>query len=97
MKLKRLWKNGRHSIKGCAKPHDRCQLSSAAKINDFPNKDQHVAYIQDRLHEDEQYIQKIEIINEEDIKTWVSQDSVNKYVLEYLYRLPPTIVTNVET
>ena len=53
--------------------HDRCHLSLTAKINDFPNKDQHVVYLQDRLHEDEQYIQKLEIINEEDVRTWVAQ------------------------
>ena len=51
---------------------DRFQLSSAAKINGFTNKDQHVAYLQDRLHKDEQYIQKMEIINEEDVRTWVA-------------------------
>ena len=69
MKLKRLWKNGRHSIKGCAKPHDRCQLSSAAKVNVFPNKDKHVVYLREILHERERNIQKIEIISEEVIKT----------------------------
>ena len=67
------------------------------KINDFPNKDQHVAYLQDRLYEDEQYIQKIEIFNEYDLRTWVAQASVSNYILEDLYRTTLEKVTCVET
>ena len=56
-----------------------------------------MAYLQDKLHEDEQNIQKIEIISKEVVKTWIAQASVSNYLLEYLYRLTPTKVTNVET
>ena len=49
--------------------HNKCQVSSDAKFNDFSDKDQHMAYLQDRLHEDEQNIQKIEIISEEVVKS----------------------------
>ena len=77
--------------------HDRCHIYSAAKINDFPNKDRHVAYLHDILHEDEQYIQKIEIINEEDVRTWVAQAYVSNYILEDLYRTTPKRVTRMET
>ena len=76
---------------------DRCQLSSTAKINDFPNKDQHVVYLQDRLHEDEQYIQKLEIINEDNVRTWVAQDSITNYILDDLYRATPEKVTYVDS
>ena len=67
------------------------------KVNDFPNKDQHVVYLQDILHEDEQYIQKMEIISEEDVKIWVAQASINNHILEDLYRLNPSKGTHVET
>ena len=54
-------------------------------------------YLQDKLHEDEQNIQKIEIISEEVVKTWIAQASVSNYLLEALYRLTPPKVTAVET
>ena len=44
--------------------HNKCHLSSTAKSNDFQEKDQHVSYLQDILHEDEQNIQKIKTISE---------------------------------
>ena len=56
-----------------------------------------MAYLQDILHEDEQYIQKVEIINEADVRTWVAQASVSNYILEDLYRTTPERVTRVET
>ena len=77
--------------------HNKCQLSLVAKSNDFSNKDQHIKYLQDRLHEYEQNIQKIEIISEEVVKTWIAQSSVRNSLLEDLYRLTLVKVTNVET
>ena len=77
--------------------HERCRLASAAKINDFSNKDQLVTYLQDRLHEDEQYIQKMEVISEYDVKTWISQASVSNYILEDLFRTTLEKVTGMES
>ena len=51
--------------------HDKCHLSWVAKITDLPSKDHHMVHLQDTLKEDIQYIQKIEVVNEEDINTWV--------------------------
>ena len=48
--------------------HNKCQLSSVAKFNDFSDKYQHMVYLQDRLHEYEQKIQKIEVISEDVVK-----------------------------
>ena len=39
----------------------------------------------------------MEVINEEYVRTWVAQASVNNYILEELYRLTAAKVTNVET
>ena len=41
--------------------HDQCQISLAAQTTDIPNKDQHLAYMQDIIQDDVQYIQKMEI------------------------------------
>ena len=56
-----------------------------------------MVYLQDRLHEDEQKIQKFESICEELVKTWIKQASVSNYLLEDLYRLTPPKVTAVAT
>ena len=56
------------------------------KIKNFPDKDQHLKFLQDKLLEDEQYIQKMEIIGEEDVKTWLAQAAVNNHRLEDLYK-----------
>ena len=77
--------------------HKKCQLDLTAKITDLPNKDQHIAYLQDRLQEDVQYIQKMEVVNEEDVKNWVAQASVSSYILEDVCRSTPKKVTHVET
>ena len=63
--------------------YDRCQLSSLAKINEFQNKDQHVAYLHDKLIEDEKHIQKLEIINEGEVKTQIAQASITNYIFDY--------------
>ena len=56
-----------------------------------------MVYLEDRLHGDVQYIHKLEIINEEDVMTWVAEASVSNYILEDLYRTTPKRVTRVET
>ena len=77
--------------------HNKCQTSSATKIKDFPNKDQHLKYLQDRLHEDEQSIQKIEGISDEVVKTWIAQASSSNYLLEDLYRVTTPKMAKVES
>ena len=49
--------------------HNKFHLSSVIKFNDFSEKDQHMVYHQNRLHEDEQNIQKIDFISKEVVKT----------------------------
>ena len=48
--------------------HNKCQTSSGERIYEFPDKDDHLKYLQDRLHEDELSIQQIKGITEEVIK-----------------------------
>ena len=62
--------------------NDKCHLSLATKITDLPNKDQHLVYLQDRLQEDVQYIQKVEVVNKEDVKTLVGKSFVGNHILE---------------
>ena len=77
--------------------HNKCQIPSAAKIKDFPYKEQHLKFLQDRLLEDEQYILKMDVIKEEDVKTWIVQASVSSHLLEDLYKLTPPNVIEVES
>ena len=96
MKLKKPCKNVMSSIKIC-QVYDKCKLSLETKITDILYKDQHMAHLQEILQEDVQYIQKMEVINEEYVKTWVGQASVSNYILEDVCRYSPEKVTHVET
>ena len=56
-----------------------------------------MTYLWDRLHEDEWYIQKMKVIDEEDVKTWVAQATVSNYIFEDLFRTTLENVTTVES
>ena len=45
-----------------------------------------MAYLQDKLQEDIQYIHNIEVFNEEDLNTWVGQAYINTYILKGMCR-----------
>ena len=77
--------------------HNKCHIPSTIKIKYFLDKDQHLKFLQDMLLEDEKYIQNMEIIKEEDVKTWIAQASVINNLLEDLYKLNPPKVTEVES
>ena len=47
--------------------------------------------------EDEQYILKMEVIKEEDVKTWIAETCLSNHLLEDLYKLTPPKVTEVES
>ena len=47
--------------------------------------------------DDELRIQKIEGINEEAVKNWITQDSVSNYLLEDLYRATPPKMTEIKS
>ena len=69
---------------------------SVAKIKDFPDEDQQLKYLQDKLHEDEKSIQKIEEISEEVVKTYIAQASISNNLIEDLYRVTPQKMVEVE-
>ena len=77
--------------------HNKWKNSPAAKIKEFPDKDEHLKYLQDRLREDELSIQKIKGITEEVVKYWIAQASINNYLLEYLYKVTPPKMTEKES
>ena len=56
-----------------------------------------MTHLQDRLHEDREYIRKIEAFNEKDINHFVAKDSVNIYLLENMCRTATEEVTSIET
>ena len=73
--------------------HNKCQIPSAAKIKDFPDKYQHLQFLQDMLLEDEQYIHNMDIIKEDDVKTWLAQAAISNRRLEDIYKSTPPKVT----
>ena len=77
--------------------HNKCQASTATQVQDFPDKDQHVKNRQDKMHTDEQSIQKIENIGEEVIEIWVVQDLVHKYLFEELLMQKSPKVKEIES
>ena len=77
--------------------HNKCQNFSAAKIKEFLDKDQHMKNLQDRLHEDEHSIHKIEDIIKEVIKIQIPQAVVSNYLLEDLLISTPQKVIEVES
>ena len=56
-----------------------------------------MAHLQDGIQENVQYIQKIEVFNEEDINIWVGKASFNSYILGEMCRPATEKVTRVET
>ena len=62
--------------------HNRCQASTTMQTQKYPKKEHHLKNMQYKLHVDEESIQKVENIDEEVIRTWVTQDSVHKYLLD---------------
>ena len=53
--------------------NNRCQASTAIWIDqEYPKKEQHLRNLQDKLPVDEESIQKVENIDGEVIRTWVS-------------------------
>ena len=77
--------------------HNKFQTSSASNIKYFPDKDQHLNYLHDRLDEHEQRIQKIEGISDEVVKSWIAQASISNHLLEDLYRVTPPKMAEVES
>ena len=56
-----------------------------------------IAQLQDRLHEDIEYIRKVESFTEEDIHHFVGKASVNAYLLEGMCKTAAEEVARIET
>ena len=78
-------------------PKNKCQALATTQIQDFPDKDQHLKNLQDKLQIDEQSIQKIESIGEEAIRIYVLQGSVHKYLFEELLMQTSPKVKEIES
>ena len=52
--------------------HNKFQVLTATQVQDFPDRDQHLKNLQDRLQTCEDSIAKIESIGEEAIGVWVA-------------------------
>ena len=77
--------------------HNKCQTSTETQVQDFPDKDQHLKNLQNKLQTDEESIQKIESIGEEAIEVWVIQASVHKHLFEELLSQTSTKVKEIES
>ena len=77
--------------------HNKFQASVATQVQDFPDKDQHLKNLQDKLETDEESIQKIERIGEETIEILVVQASIHKYLFEELLMQTSPKVKEIES
>ena len=77
--------------------HNKCHTYSVERIQEFPDKDEHLKYLQDRLCEDELSIQQIEGITEKVIKYWIAKASNKNFLLEYLYRKTPPKMAKIKS
>ena len=77
--------------------YKKWNLSLATNITDLLDKYQHMEHLKYKLQEDVQHIQKMEVVNKEDVKTLVGKDFVRDHILEDVYRSTLEKVTDVET
>ena len=77
--------------------HNRCQTSASKRIQEFPDQEGHLKYLQDRLQEDEISIQQIKGITEKVVKNWVAQASVSNFFLEDLLRVTPPKAAEIKS
>ena len=54
----------------------------AKRIQEFPDHEEHLKYLQDRLQDDELIIQQVKGITEKAVKSLVAQDAVSNFLLE---------------
>ena len=77
--------------------HNKCHTSSVERIQEFPEKDEHLKYLQDRLGKDELSIQQIEGITEKVVKDWIVKASVSNCLPEYLYQVTPPKMAEINS
>ena len=63
----------------------------------FPNHEEHLKYLHDRLQEDGLHIQLIKGLNEEVVKGLVAQAVVSNFLLEDQLRVTPIRVANINS
>ena len=77
--------------------HNKCQTSSAKRLQDFPAHEEHLKHLHDRPQEDELSIQLIKGLNEKVIKSMVAQAAVSNFLLEDQLRVTPPRVADIKT
>ena len=77
--------------------HNRCQTSAKKIMQEFPNHEEHLKYLQDRLQEDELSIQQVKGITEKAVKSLVAQAVVSNCLLEDQLRVTPAKTTELKS
>ena len=77
--------------------HNRFQVSATTQVQNFPDKDQHLKNLQDKLQTNKQSIQKIESIGKKSIRIQVVQASIHKYLFEELLMQSSPKVKEIES
>ena len=62
--------------------HNRCQTSTAMRLQEFPGQEEHLKYLHDRMQEDELNIQQVKGLNGKIVKSLVAQAAVSNCLLE---------------
>ena len=77
--------------------HNRCQTSSAKRLQEFPDQEDHLKYLHDRLQEDELHIQLVKGMDEKVVKGLVAQAAVSNFMLEDQLRVTPQRVAEIKS
>ena len=61
--------------------HNRCLTSSMKRLQEFPDQEEHLKCLHDRLQEDELHIHLVKGMNEKVVKGLVAQAAVSNFLL----------------
>ena len=77
--------------------HNRCQTSSAKRLQEFPAHEEHLKYLHDRQQEDELHIQLVKGLNEKVVKGLVAQAVDSNCLLEDHLRVTPQRIADIKS
>ena len=77
--------------------YNRCQTSTAKRLEALPEHEMFLKHLQDKRSEDEQAIQRVKELDEKILKIEVAHVVVSIHLLEDQLRLIPGRITGIKT
>ena len=76
--------------------HNKCLTPLAQRLQEFPEHEEHLKQLKDKLQEDELNIQLVKGLDAKVIESLVGQAAVSNCLLEDLLRVTPTRVADIK-